>query len=252
MKTQKTIIYKMLVGALVVIGIIAMESHSIYASNPDCTEVNITAPEQIVKGQAFDIIVTYFFDQDISAEEKREYLRSAINISSTPNTESVGNHTGRWNDDNYVFSATDIVPLDSTASNYILRAEFNGVLKDSITIPIVDPSPTPPSPTEYNVTVTTDGHGEAWAHPGSGASETEVVLREVPDDGYRFKQWEVISGGVELGNYRDYTTSFRIRSADVVIKAHFEKKEEHTRENDYGPEESKSEAAWTPEKPLQR
>lgn len=32
------------------------------------------------------------------------------------------------------------------------------------------------------------------------------------------------------------------------IKAHFEKKEEHTRENDYGPEESKSEAAWTPEK----
>lgn len=108
--------------------------------------------------------------------------------------------------------------------------------------------PTPPSPTVYNVTVTTDGHGEAFARPRSGVSGTEVTLREVPDDGYRFKQWEVISGGVELDNYRDYTTSFTIKSADVEIKAHFDKKEEYTRENDYGSEESKSEAAWTPEK----
>lgn len=108
--------------------------------------------------------------------------------------------------------------------------------------------PTPPSPTVYNVTVTTDGHGEAYANKRSGVSGTRVILREVPDDDYRFKQWEVVSGGVELDNYRDYTTSFTIRSADVEIKAHFEKKEEHTRENDYGPEESKSEAAWTPEK----
>ncbi len=111
-----------------------------------------------------------------------------------------------------------------------------------------DPRPTPPSTTVYNVTVMTDGHGEASASPRSGVSGTRVMLREVPDDGYRFKQWEVISGGVELDNYRDYTTSFTIRSANAEIKAHFEKKEEHTRENDYGPEESKSEAAWTPEK----
>ena len=105
--------------------------------------------------------------------------------------------------------------------------------------------PTPPSPTVYNVTVTTDGHGEAYANKRSGVSGTKVMLKEVPDDGYRFKQWEVISGGVELDNYRDYTTSFTIKSAHVEIKAHFEKKEEHTRENDY---ESKSEAAWTPAK----
>ncbi len=108
--------------------------------------------------------------------------------------------------------------------------------------------PTPPSPTVYNVTVTTDGHGEAYANKRSGVSGTKVLIKEVPDDGYRFKQWEVISGGVELDNYRDYMTSFTIKSADVEIKAHFDKKEEHTRENDYGPEESKSEAAWTPAK----
>lgn len=115
--------------------------------------------------------------------------------------------------------------------------------------PKVTPTPTPtPTPTVYNVTVTTDGHGEAYANKRSGVSGTKVMLKEVPDDGYRFKQWEVVSGGVELDNYRDYTTSFTIKSADVEIKAHFEKKEEYTRENDYGPEESKSEAAWTPEK----
>ena len=108
--------------------------------------------------------------------------------------------------------------------------------------------PTPPSPTVYKVTLTTDGHGEAYANKRSGVSGTKVMLKELPDDGYRFKQWEVVSGGVELDNYRDYTTSFEIKNADVEIKAHFEREEEHTRENDYRPEESKSEAAWTPEK----
>ncbi|MCR4866565.1 MAG: hypothetical protein K5921_06550 [Lachnospiraceae bacterium] len=112
--------------------------------------------------------------------------------------------------------------------------------------------PTPPSPIVYNVTVTTDGHGEAYANHRSGVTGTRVMLKEVSDDKYGFKQWEVISGGVELDNYRDYTTSFTIKNADVEIKAHFEKKEEHTRENDvreelnYGVDNSKSEASWTP------
>ena len=101
-------------------------------------------------------------------------------------------------------------------------------------------------PTLYNVTVTTDGHGEAYANKRSGVTGTQVILKELQDDGYRFKQWEVISGGVELDNYRDYTTSFTIKNANVEIKAHFEKKEEHTRENDYGVDNSTSEPSWTP------
>lgn len=48
--------------------------------------------------------------------------------------------------------------------------------------------PTPPSPTVYNVTVTTDRHGETYANKRSGVSGTKVMLKEVPDDGYRFKQ----------------------------------------------------------------
>ena len=45
--------------------------------------------------------------------------------------------------------------------------------------------------------------------------DEDIVPQKRYLSGYRFKQWEVISGGVELDNYRDYTTSFEIKNADV-------------------------------------
>ena len=69
----------------------------------------------------------------------------------------------------------------------------------------------------YTVTVTNDGNGTASAEPTSGAEGTEVTLTATPSEGYQFKEWEVISGGVTVENDK-----FTIGTANVEIKAVFE------------------------------
>ncbi|MBQ6371751.1 MAG: hypothetical protein IJJ22_01345, partial [Oscillospiraceae bacterium] len=69
----------------------------------------------------------------------------------------------------------------------------------------------------YTVTVTNDGHGAAVASHESGAQGTEVTLAATPSDGYKFKEWTVLAGGVTItGN------KFTIGTANVEVKAVFE------------------------------
>ena len=74
---------------------------------------------------------------------------------------------------------------------------------------------------QYTVTVTTDGNGTASANPASGRSGTVVTLAATANEGYRFGAWQVVSGGVTVEN-----NQFTIGTADVEIKALFEKIEE--------------------------
>ena len=69
---------------------------------------------------------------------------------------------------------------------------------------------------EHKVTVSTDGNGTASASPESGPEGTEVTLTAVPDEGYEFSEWQVISGGVNIANDK-----FTIGDSDVEIKALF-------------------------------
>ena len=74
-------------------------------------------------------------------------------------------------------------------------------------------------PEEYQVTVTTDGNGTAIADPVSGPTGTEVTLTAEPNDGYTFREWNVIeSGGGTLNG-----DTFTIGTGDAVIEAVFEK-----------------------------
>ena len=70
----------------------------------------------------------------------------------------------------------------------------------------------------YKVTMTTDGNGTASASPISGPEGTEVSLTAVPNEGYEFDQWQVISGGVSI-----VKDKFTIGTADVEIRALFKK-----------------------------
>ena len=70
---------------------------------------------------------------------------------------------------------------------------------------------------EYNVTVSTEGSGTASAVPSSGTAETKVTLTATPSTGWKFKEWQVISGGVEVED-----NTFTIGTSDVEIKAVFE------------------------------
>ena len=84
--------------------------------------------------------------------------------------------------------------------------------------PLPEPEPEPePEPTTYTIIVTDDGNGTAFASPASGTEGTEVTLASAPNEGYNFKDWQVISGGVTIENDK-----FTIGTANVEIKAIFE------------------------------
>ncbi|MBQ6597318.1 MAG: leucine-rich repeat domain-containing protein, partial [Lentisphaeria bacterium] len=74
-----------------------------------------------------------------------------------------------------------------------------------------------PEPEIYTVTLTDNGLGTASADPASGVTGTEVTLTAVPNAGCRFREWQVLSGGVTMEN-----SAFRIGSANVEILAVFE------------------------------
>ena len=73
------------------------------------------------------------------------------------------------------------------------------------------------SPTDYTVTVTNDGNGAASADPASGATGTVVTLTATPNEGYQFKEWQLISGGVTIADNK-----FTIGTENVEVKAIFE------------------------------
>ena len=75
----------------------------------------------------------------------------------------------------------------------------------------------PPAPVEYTVTVTNDGNGTASASPTEAVVGTEITLTAKPNTGYRFKEWEVISGGVTIVDDK-----FTMPDTNVAIKAIFE------------------------------
>lgn len=70
----------------------------------------------------------------------------------------------------------------------------------------------------YNVTVENDGNGTASADPASAKMGAEVSLTAMPNSGYHFKKWEVVSGDVEIKDNK-----FTMPAAHVTVKAIFER-----------------------------
>ena len=72
---------------------------------------------------------------------------------------------------------------------------------------------------EYSVTVSDDGHGTGSADPASATAGTEITLSAVPEAGYRFREWKVISGGVTVTGGK-----FTMPGSNVEVMAIFELK----------------------------
>ena len=74
------------------------------------------------------------------------------------------------------------------------------------------------APAEYTITVKTDGGGTASASSTSATAGTEITLTATPKEGYHFKEWQVISGGVTIKDDK-----FLMPNDNVEVKAIFEK-----------------------------
>ena len=60
-------------------------------------------------------------------------------------------------------------------------------------------------------------NGTASANPTTAAAGTEITLTATPNSGYRFKEWQVVSGGVTVVNNK-----FTMPAQAVAVKAVFE------------------------------
>ena len=74
----------------------------------------------------------------------------------------------------------------------------------------------------FDITVTSDGHGTGSSDPAVSLSGETVKLNAVPAAGYKFKTWEVVSGGVVPASATSSSTTFMMPAADTTIKATFE------------------------------
>ena len=134
-----------------------------------------------------------------SASPAKAAAGTEITLTATPNT---GYHFKEWQ----VISGNVTIKDDKFLmpdSNVEIKAIFE---KDA-----------PPTPTEYTVTVTSSGNGTASASPAKAVAGAEITLTAMPNEGYRFKEWEVISGGVAIENNK-----FLMPDSNVEVKAIFE------------------------------
>lgn len=73
--------------------------------------------------------------------------------------------------------------------------------------------------TVYTVTVENDGNGSASAAPVSATMGEKITLTSTPNSGYRFKEWQIVSGDVTISD-----DTFTMPAGNVVVKAVFERK----------------------------
>ncbi len=86
----------------------------------------------------------------------------------------------------------------------------------------------------YEVVVTSDEHGTASAKSTLsvandttfGIQGTTVMLQATPENGYMFREWQIVSGHAKIDDPTSEYTSFRFDTEDVEIKAVFGKGKE--------------------------
>jgi formylglycine-generating enzyme required for sulfatase activity len=78
------------------------------------------------------------------------------------------------------------------------------------------------TPTTYTITMQNDGNGTANADKQSAAQGTKVTIAAMPNNGYKFQQWEIVNGGVTLSDTYTSPAEFIMPARNITIKALFE------------------------------
>lgn len=135
-----------------------------------------------------------------SASSTSATAGTEITLTATPNT---GYHFKEWQVESLAGLVSTNNKFTMPDSNVAIKAIFE---EDS-----------PFAPTKHTVTVKTDGNGIAFASPLLAVAGTEITLTAMPKEGYHFKEWQVISGGVAIENNK-----FLMPDTNVEVKAFFE------------------------------
>jgi len=157
-----------------------------------------------------DLVHTIKLFNGPGPDQIREDIKfgQTVNFTVTP---------GRW--DIYVeaYNEDRVLKAVGSKEGVEIKAGKNGLI--SITMR----EPTPVEPGLYTVTMQTGGNGTAEANPSSAAQGATVTISAIPENGYRFQQWEVVSGDVALSpDATESPATFTMPGNAVTIKALFE------------------------------
>lgn len=107
--------------------------------------------------------------------------------------------------------ATTTMDMSGTQYRCVVKNSVNEVTSDTATL-TVTAIPT------YSITMETDGNGTASASPASAPEGTLITLTAVPNSGYHFDRFEVVSGDITITN-----NTFTMPAEPVTVKAVFDR-----------------------------
>ena len=88
---------------------------------------------------------------------------------------------------------------------------------------------------KYNVYIITDDNGTATVSASSATAGTTIQLTATPNNGYHFKEWQIVSGNAEVSN-----DTFIMPAGNVTVKPVFEA---HSFTEEYAEEQYKKSSA---------
>ena len=165
--------------------------------NIGTADVKIRVTFKAVVPSTYNIIVEDDGHGTASADPTSAAPGSTVTLTATPN-------------DGYAFKEWEIARgLDSITGN-------------SFTMPSNEVKVKAIFERVYNITIQTNEHGTASATVGgktatTAAENAEVTLTATPDEGYQFKEWNVVSGGVTVTDNK-----FTMPVNNVTVQAVFE------------------------------
>ena len=135
------------------------------------------------------------------------------------------------NVDVYQFEKGATLPTDITMAGYTFDGWFDNEKCEGTPITEISTTETGDkefyakwTPVIYSIELNTDNNenGTVTVSDTSGIIGTEVTVTATPNEGYKFAGWEVVSGGITLDDANASTTTFKIGTENVVLKAIFE------------------------------
>ena len=164
------------------------------------TEIKALWKDSVIPPTTYTVTISNDGNGSGTASPSAAVVGTEITLTATPNT-------------GYRFKEWEIISGGVTITNNKFTMPDGNV-----EVKAIFEKDAPPAPTEYTVTVTSGGNGTASASHAKAVVGTEITLTATPNTGYRFKEWEVISGGVTITNNK-----FTMPDGNVEVKAIFEK-----------------------------
>ena len=170
-----------------------------YTVNGD-TEIKALWKDSVIPPTTYTVTISNDGNGSGTASPSAAVVGTEITLTATPNT-------------GYRFKEWEIISGGVTITNNKFTMPDGNV-----EVKAIFEKDAPPAPTEYTVTVTSGGNGTASVSHAKAVVGTEITLTATPNTGYRFKEWEIISGGVTITNNK-----FTMPDGNVEVKAIFEK-----------------------------